>query len=235
MIATDVIPVVIDTINNFSAVNRTMVQYLEVLNRYPNVDNTIDVEFKLNFVKQSVNCIINDESPILISMGLTTLLGMGIEIKLHGSSVCGKRNMTVQNNQPQRNERQHTVKKHNKFSAQARLNRSRQQAQKQNRNRNHCQYQPQNQIPNHVHSNVQNIALSEPNNNQFLPFAENTAHIEKIETQKHEQSNVPIKSNTSIHSITISNNNTHPIMQTNVKTNSNMEIDEETEALLLNE
>lgn len=98
-VATDVIPVVVDTKSNVSIVNKDMVRYLRRLQIVPENDNTITFSFRSgdDSDKFTVNCIIREDEPCLISVGLTTVLNLGMEFMYNDSLVRGMQHNTGRN------------------------------------------------------------------------------------------------------------------------------------------
>lgn len=90
-IATDVIPVVVDTKSSVSIVNKDMVRYLRRLQIVPENDNTITFTFRSgdDSDKFTVNCVIREDEPCLISIGLTMVLNLGMEFLYKDSNVRG--------------------------------------------------------------------------------------------------------------------------------------------------
>ena len=97
IIGTDVIPVVVDTLNNHSTVNQSMIRLMALLGKSPKNDNTIDIIFKVNELKYMVNCTINKDSPLIFTMGLSGLLDIGMELKLGETTVRGMQNSHLTN------------------------------------------------------------------------------------------------------------------------------------------
>lgn len=96
-IGTDILPAIVDTFNNFSVVNRDMVNYLRMNRKNPGNDNTINVEFKIGFMRFSINCTIKDDAVNLLSLGLSALLNIGVELKLGDTTVRGLPNNNAMN------------------------------------------------------------------------------------------------------------------------------------------
>lgn len=86
-ITTDIFIVYVDPFHNQSKINGTMLQYLSILRRYPKEDNTVDVEFKFQNQRRSINCSIDFGMSVPISIGLSNLLNLGMQFSLNNSIV----------------------------------------------------------------------------------------------------------------------------------------------------
>lgn len=81
-IAADIFPASFDPLRSQGRVNQVVVNYLRLINRFPKIDNTIDVEFKYNNIRYFMNCIIETSSLTPITLGLPVLLEIGVRFSL---------------------------------------------------------------------------------------------------------------------------------------------------------
>lgn len=95
-ITTDIFTVIVDPIQPQSKVNGIMLQYLSILKRFPKQDNTIDLEFKLQGVRHSTNCVIDIGMEAPISISLLNLLQFGMQFSL-GNSIINSNSLLSTN------------------------------------------------------------------------------------------------------------------------------------------
>lgn len=95
-ITTDIFTVIVNPIQPQSRVNGILVQYLSILKRFPKMDNTIDVDFKLQGIRHSMNCVIDYSMEAPMSIGLLSLLHIGMQFSL-GNSIINSNSIAPTN------------------------------------------------------------------------------------------------------------------------------------------